>query len=373
MSNPRADVHYPKATADFLAWFRLDVDCRDYLEWLRWPNGFVCAVDDCCGSGWRLGDGRFMCSDCGARTSVTAGTIFDRTRTPMTVWFHAAWMFATHKDGVSALNFQRALEISSYETAWTLLHRLRSVCVRPGRDRLKGRVECDETYIGGEEPGLRGGRQKGKKALVIVAVEQRSPGFGRARMVPVPNAKKETVKAFLDDHVEPGSVVVTDGFASYMPALAGYRHERIVGAKGELPGVHRVAALSKRWLLGTHQGSVDNNHLPGYLNEFCFRFNRRTARHRGLLFFRLLELAVAHDPVRRNDLILGTELPRKLPPTPPGRGGHPTSVERAAAYRPWRSDPGPGETDIPLPGTTNADDIGRDPPLDRDDESDVTT
>jgi transposase-like protein len=187
-----------------------------------------------------------MCADCGARTSVTAGTIFDRTRTPMTVWFHASWMFAAQKDSVSALSLQKALEISSYETAWAMLHRLRSVCVRPGRDRLNGRVEVDETYIGGEEPGLRGGRQKGKKALVIVAVEQKAKGFGRARMVPVPDARAETVRAFLADHVEPGSTVVTDGFASYAPALTDYSHDRIVGAKGELPGVHRVAALAKR-------------------------------------------------------------------------------------------------------------------------------
>jgi transposase-like protein len=339
MSDPKVDTHYPGATADFLSWFRFDVDCRDYLEWLRWPDGFVCTVDDCGGGGWRLGDGRFMCADCGARTSVTAGTIFDRTRTPMTVWFHACWMFATQKDGVSALSMQKALEISSYETAWAMLHRLRSVCVRPGRDRLNGRVEVDETYIGGEEPGLRGGRQKGKKALVIVAVEQRQKGFGRARMVPVADAKAETVRAFLTDHVEPGSTVVTDGFASYAPALTTYSHDRIVGAKGELPGVHRVAALAKRWLLSTHQGSVDNAHLPSYLNEFCFRFNRRTARHRGLLFLRLLELAVAHDPVRRNTLILGTEVPRQRPPVSPGRGGHPTSVERATANRPWRTPP----------------------------------
>jgi transposase-like protein len=143
-----------------------------------------------------------------------------------------------------------------------------------------------------------------------------------ARMTPVADAKAKTVRALLADHVEPGSTVVTDGFASYAPALTDYRQERIVGAKGELPGVHRVAALAKRWLLSTHQGSVDNAHLPSDLNEFCFRFNRRTARHRGLLFLRLLELAVAHDPVRRNDLILGSEIPRQRPPVS-GRAGIP--------------------------------------------------
>ncbi len=133
--------------------------------------------------GWRLGDARFECARCGARTSVTAGTIFDRTRTPLTVWFTACWLFATQKDGISALSLQRALEIGSYQTAWAMLRRLRSVLVRPGRDRLAGTVEVDETYIGGDEPGLRGGRATGKKVLTVIAVEVREPkGIGRCRM-----------------------------------------------------------------------------------------------------------------------------------------------------------------------------------------------
>ena len=182
MSDPLASVHYPASTGEFLSWFSSDADCMDYLAWLRWPDGFVCPMCSHLG-GWRLGDGRFMCSDCGARTSVTAGTIFDRTRTPMTVWFHACWMFTTQKDGVSAVSLQRVFEIGSYQTAWAKLHRLRSVLVRPGRDRLIGTVEMDETYVGGDEPGLRGGRAKGKKVLVGVAVERREPkGFGRTRL-----------------------------------------------------------------------------------------------------------------------------------------------------------------------------------------------
>jgi hypothetical protein len=117
--------------------------------------------------GWLVADGRYKCAACGKRTSVTAGTLFDRRRTPLTVWFAACWMFATAKDGVSALSLQRSLEIGSYPTAWAMLHPLRQVLVRPGRDRLAGRVEVDETYIGGEDPGLRGGRARGKKALSV--------------------------------------------------------------------------------------------------------------------------------------------------------------------------------------------------------------
>ena len=324
-----------------MAWFPTDADCLDYLEWLRWPDGFVCPG---CGhaGGWRMGDGRFRCAGCDQRTSVTAGTIFDRTRTPLTVWFNAGWLLATQKDGVSALSLQRSLEIGSYQTAWAMLHRLRSVLVRPGRERLSGTVEVDETFIGGEEPGLRGGRQKGKKSLVGVAVERHEPkGFGRCRMAILPDASAVSLRAFLVDHVEEGATVVTDGWASYPPATAGlYTHQPHVvpgpQAAKLLPGVHRVASLAKRWLLGTHQGSVDEAHLPGYLDEFVFRFNRRPSRSRGLLFYRLLELAVAHEPVRYRDLIVNPE-PKKNPPLAPGGRGHPPSLERPPANRPWRA------------------------------------
>ena len=188
MDHPRAGTHYPRSVGEFQAWFRTDADCLDYLEWLRWPAGFACAD---CGhdGGWRLGDGRFRCSGCGGRSSVTAGTIFDRTRTPLTVWFNACWLFATGKDGISALSLKRTLEIGSYQTAWAMLHRLRSVLVRRGRDRLAGMVEVDETYIGGEQPGLAGGRARGKKVLTGIAVEVREPkGLGRCRMLPLADA-----------------------------------------------------------------------------------------------------------------------------------------------------------------------------------------
>ena len=188
---------------EFQAWFRTDADCLDYLEWLRWPAGFVCAD---CGhdGGWRLGDGRYRCAGCGGRTSVTAGTIFDRTRTPLTVWFTVCWLFAASKDGISALSLQRTLEIGSYQTAWALLHRLRSVLVRPGRDRLAGVVEVDETYIGGEEPGLADGRARGKKVLTGIAVEVHAPkGVGRCRLLPLADASVASLHPFVTDHVEP--------------------------------------------------------------------------------------------------------------------------------------------------------------------------
>jgi transposase-like protein len=334
-------MHYPRSLGEFHAWFRTDADCLDYLEWLRWPGGFVCP--ECAHpKAWELADGRYECRECHERASPTAGTIFDKTRTPLTVWFMACWLFASQKDGISALALKRALEIGSYQTAWAMLHRLRSVLVRPGRERLRGDVEVDETYIGGEEPGLRGGRQKGKKVLVGVAVERVEPkGFGRCRMVPIADASAETLRSFLVENVEPGAKVITDGWSSYPGATKDlYIHEPIPGASGAdasklLPGVHKVSSLAKRWLLGTHQGSVDEEHLPAYLNEFVFRFNRRRSRSRGLVFYRVLELAAAHDPVRYRDLIANPKPGRQRRP-PPGTRGRPPRLERPRAKRPWR-------------------------------------
>jgi transposase-like protein len=341
----RAGVHYPRSTGEFQAWFATDADCLDYLDWLRWPGGFACPK--CGHGGWAVADGRYKCAACGKRTSVTAGTLFDRRRTPLTVWFTACWMFAAQKGGVSALGLQRSLEIGSYPTAWAMLHRLRAVLVRPGRDRLSGTVEVDETFIGGEEAGLPGGRAKGKKSLVGVAVEVRQPrGYGRCRMEILPDASAGSLRPFLTRHVEPGATVITDGWMGYHGiAGLGYAHvrrsQRAARARGEdpgklLPGVHRVASLAKRWLLGTHQGSVEDAHLQSYLNEFCFRFNRRRSRSRGLVFYRVLELAVGHDPVRYRHLIAHPKHKAK-PPEAPGQRGHPPSIERPRAARPWRT------------------------------------
>ena len=343
---PRAGKHYPGSTGEFQSWFATDADCLDYLEWLRWPDGFVCPRCAHAG-GWALGDGRYKCAACGARTAVTAGTLFDRRRTPLTVWFTACWMFAAQKDGVSALSLQRALEIGSYPTAWAMLHRLRSVLVRPGRDRLTGIVEVDETFIGGEEPGLSGGRARGKKSLVGVAVEvKQSRGYGRCRMAILADASAASLHPFVTENVEPGATVITDAWQGYRGIdKLGYTHDRrsqrAARARGEdpgelLPGVHRIASLAKRWLLGTHQGSVDEAHLHSYLNEFAFRFNRRRSTSRGMVFYRVLELAVGHDPVRYRDLVVDPR-PKATRPVPPGTGGHPPSLDRPRAARPWRA------------------------------------
>ena len=342
---PRGGAHYPRSTGEFQSWFVTDGDCLDYLDWMRWPQGFICPRCQNPG-GWRVADGSYKCAACKAQIAVTAGTLFDRRRSPLTVWFAACWMFASQKDGISAQSLQRALEVGSYQTAWAMLHRLRAVLVRPGRERLTGTVEVDETYFGGEEPGLRGGRAKGKKILVAVAVERKEPfGYGRCRMAVVKDGSAESLQPFVTENVEPGTTVVTDGWPSYAGiGRLGYPHEphsqRAAVARGEdvgalLPGVHRVASLAKRWMLGTHQGRYGEAHLQSYLNEFVFRFNRRRSTSRGLVFFRVLELAVDHDPVRYRQLVANPK-PKKVPPLPPEGRGHPPSLDRPPADRPWR-------------------------------------
>jgi transposase-like protein len=212
----------------------------------------------------------------------------------------------------------------------------------------------DETYIGGEEPGLRGGRARGKKTLVGIAVEVKEPrGIGRCRMAILPDASAATLHPFVTGHVQPGARVITDAWMGYHGlAGLGYVHERrsqrMARARGDdpgklLPAVHRVASLAKRWLLSTHQGSVEEAHLQSYLDEFVFRFNRRRSRSRGLVFYRLLELAAGNDPVRYRNIVAGKR-PRKIPPTLPARRGHPPSLERPPAEQPWRA------ADLPYSG-----------------------
>ncbi len=314
MQNPAAGVDYPSNWHELLAWFPDDAACLRYLENLRWRDGFVCrfcAVVD--GGWWQMGDGLRRCRVCRRETSVTSGTIFARTRTPLTSWFAAVWYVVNQKQGVSALGLQRVLGLGSYETAWAWLHKLRRAMVRPGRELLTGPVEIDETIIGGIKPGRRGRGADGK-ALVAIAVEARQGGPGRVRMQRIPNATKDVLTEFVLDHVQRGSEVRTDGWGGYN-GVGEHRFSHVVTnikASGDpahvaMPEVHRVASLLKRWLLGTHQGAGSHDQLDYYLNEYTFRFNRRHSRHRGLLFYRLLEQAVATDPHPYADLIMDSD------------------------------------------------------------------
>ncbi len=283
-----AGLHYPRLAGEFGAWFGTDADCLDYLEWLRWPQGFVCPA---CGHqvGWRMADDRFRCD---RRTSVTAGTIFDKRRTPLTVWITACWLFATQKDGVSAQSLKRALEIGSYQTAWAMLHRLRSVLVRPAASASPAESKSTRFTSAGRNQvcAADGPRARSSWSRWLwrfgsrrgSAVPDGDPGR-RVRRLPAPVRRRPRRARRHGDHRR-------------LAGLQRHRRPRLrlrppqptrARHRGEdptklLPGVHRIASLAKRWLLGTHQGSVDEAHLGAYLDEFVFRFNRRTSRSRGL-------------------------------------------------------------------------------------------
>lgn len=256
-----------------------------------------------------MGNGLFLCCGCRYQASVTAGTIFQDTRLPLVSWFRAMWYMTSQKNGASALNIQRILGLGSYRTAWTWLHKLRRAMIRPGREQLSGIVEVDETYLGGLEEGMAG-RKIGKKALIVVASEEKGRGTGRIRLRRVEDASSESLLPFIKESVEHGSKVKTDGWHGYDgTAKMGYEHQiLIIGKRRQnaselLPGVHRVVSLLKRWLMGTHQGAVSHAHLDYYLDEFTFRFNRRTSRSRGKLFYRLVQQAVQVEPIPYNQIV----------------------------------------------------------------------
>lgn len=292
---------YPRTLAEFESRFSTEEDCRDYLFRLRWPDGFLCPR---CGKdkAWPHRVTLLRCAHCDYQASVTAGTVFQDTRKPLTLWFRAMWFVTSQKNGGSALGLKRVLGLNSYQTAWVWLHKLRRAMVRPGRDGLSGWVEVDETYLGGLEEGAAG-RRHIDKALIVIAAEADGKRIGRIRMRAIQDATAGSLHSFVMDCVAPGSTVHTDGWQGYQGLdRLGYDHEVTVlrGNRKDssklLPRVHLVVSLLKRWLVGTHQGAVSHAHLPYYLDEFTFRFNRRTSRSRGKLFFRLVQQAVATDP-----------------------------------------------------------------------------
>lgn len=305
---------YPRTWSEFLDWFSSEEACLAYLERLRWPQGFVCPSCGAMSPPSRASRTRLLCKDCGHQSTVTAGTLFDKTRTPLKVWLAAAWYVTSQKQGVSALGLQRVLGLGSYQTAWTMLHRFRRAMVRPDRERLKGLVEVDETYLAisdRQQPISAVGRKSStSKVRVVMAVEILQPkGLGRIRLQRILKDSDDYVVPFVQACVEPGARVRTDGSAAYRSlGELGYDHERTVMLGSEMlahvsmAGVHRVASLIKRWILGTHHGSVQPEHLDAYLDEFVFRFNRRTSGSRGMLFYRLLQQAVATQPVTYQDM-----------------------------------------------------------------------
>lgn len=269
----------------------------EYLQKLRWPKGFVCPHCHAQET-WKTGRGLFHCIKCGSQTSVTSGTILHGTRKPLPMWFRAMWHITNQKYGANALGLKRLLGLGSYHTAWQWLHKLRFAMVRPNRDRLSGIVEVDETYVGGTKPGKRG-RGAGGKALVGIAVEinesEEGRVIGRIRLRHLEDASGDSLIPFIQEDIQPGSTVLTDDWLGYSN-LAGSGFTHVVLNTNELKSAHLVAALLKRWLLGTYQGAVRPSHLSYYLDEFTFRFNRRTSASRGKLFYRLVQQVMMADP-----------------------------------------------------------------------------
>lgn len=304
MRNVKATTErpYPRTYEEFLQWFSSEEDCVKYLEWVRWPNGFTCPG---CGDtkAWRTDRGLWHCQGCERQSSATAGTVFEDSRKPLRLWFHVMWLMMAQKTGLSAKNLCDTYGFGSYQTAWGWLRKLRSVMIRRGRERLAGRVEVDETYVGGQKEGARGRGAEGK-TLVLVAVEgDTKKKLGRVRFRCVPAISRGSVESFVRDYVEPGTKVVTDGLAVYdnLKAAGFNHHPHVVGTGSEvairqLEHVHLVISLLKRWLGGTHHGAVTPAHLQAYLDEFSFRFNRRLSQHRGNLFYRLIQQSVTARP-----------------------------------------------------------------------------
>lgn len=298
---------FPSSLREFQRQFASETACRQYLEACRWPDGFRCPR---CGHGravalraWH----RRECAACHYQVSVTAGTVFHRTRIPLTLWFWAAYLMTTGRRGISALLLQRQLAIRRYETAWLLLHKLRRAIVNVVREPLHGQVELDDTWVGGPQPGLRGSRQlKGRKAaLVLVAVEKRGSRTGRARMAVIPDFKATTVLAFVKQNVASGTTIYTDGLKPFTGLeAAGYRHlprtqprraDLRKGAKSVVPLADRAIGNLQQWLIGTHHG-VGRHHLQVYLDEFVFRHNRRQTPMAA--FQTLLGLGTGRGPTR---------------------------------------------------------------------------
>jgi transposase-like protein len=302
---------YPMTFDEFTTRFATEEQCRAYLYQLRWPNDFVCPK---CAheKAFKIGENLYQCAKCRRQTSVIAGTIFQDTRKPLKVWFTAIWWVTTQKTGASAMGLQRVLGLKSYTTAWTWLHKIRTAMVNPNRTRLSGTVEVDECYIGGEEHGGKRGRGTENKSIVVVGVEllEGKNHMGRVRLKVVQDVSGESLVGFIKENVEPGSTVITDGWSGFYPVGSnGYIHVvpkkfEVADEKNLLPHVHMIVSLLKRWLLGTHQGAVQEMHLQAYLDEYVFRFNRRKAANRGLLFYRLLECAM-HVPPTTQDELLG--------------------------------------------------------------------
>lgn len=294
-------MRIPENQIEFEKMFTTEEQCLDYLKELRFPKGYSCRK---CQHNeyWLNNRGIMVCKSCKNELSITSGTIFHRSKLPLVVIFRALWWMVAQKNGVSAVGIQRVLGLGSYRTAWVWLHKFRRLMIFPGRNKLSGEIEVDETLVGGKIAGKRGRGAEGK-SLVVIAVEIMEKGTGRVRMSLISDASKKSLGKFITENIETGSNLITDGWKGYTGiSKKGYHHEiddktKMLDGEEILPNVHRIASLLKRWLLGTHQNYIGEQYLSYYLDEYTFRYNRRKSNSRGLLFQRLIEQGVLHEPV----------------------------------------------------------------------------
>ena len=304
----------PDDLPSFLKRFGTDEQCREYLLRARWSDGFRCAG---CGHdrAWAMRARLvYECAACGKQHSLLAGTILEQTKSGLATWFLAIFLVTSSKGGISAMALKRQMGFGSYQTAWTWLHKIRRAMVRPERERLSERVEVDETYVGGPKPG-QPGRGAAGKTKVAGAVESgrgdaKGRRLGRLRLAVVPDASAQSLEGFLGRNVARPATIATDGWSGYAGLdAAGYAHEplKLRATWGDavlrLPAIHLVFGLAKRWLLGTHHGAVKKKHLGAYLDEFVFRFNRRTAKNLSHRFARVIEHAVQIEPTTYRSLV----------------------------------------------------------------------
>jgi hypothetical protein len=310
--HPISGIDYPGTFQEFDKWFSNESACLEYIAKLRWPKGFICPA---CGEKTSkpslMRRGLFLCRKCKRQTSITSGTLFHGSHKPLRTWFLAIWFVTSQKHGASALGLKRVLGLGSYDTAWSWLHKLRRAMVRSGREQLTGAVEVDETYVGGVGTKIRGRGAK-RKIIVAIAAEVRGRGPGRIRMAKIADLSALSLRRFITDNVQQGSELRTDAWSGYNGIeVMDYKHiVTNISNTGDpahvvMPCVHRVASLFDRWWLGIHQGAIRPQHLDYYLDEFTFRFNRRTSKARGLLFYRMMEQATDCGPVPRKMIVGG--------------------------------------------------------------------
>lgn len=294
-------MYYPKNQIEFESAFDSEEKCISYLHSIKYEAGFIC--EKCSHiEYWQNKRSVLVCKKCRNETSVTSGTIFHRSQIPITVLFRLIWFVVIQKTGVSALGIQKVLGLSRYETVWKWLHKIRKVMILPSREKLKGIVEIDETFIGGIKKGKRGRGAEGKE-IVIIAIELIGKSNGRVRMGIIEKADRKSINEFVKNNIETGSTIITDGWKGYIDVeRMKYKHKietKLIAVNEEnlTPNVHRIASLLKRWLLGTHQNFTSSDYLKYYLDEYTFRYNRRKANSSGLLFYILLKQALLNKPI----------------------------------------------------------------------------